>query len=246
MICKEPFPHLICKQFVPTDLIQHVKREYDEILNDKSSQWITYDNPIERKLSFNKFQDTTYLKQLIAIAGSPHFVKYLQTTFELEDIEFDADLYGAGLHNHPRGGHLCTHLDYEINPITFKKRWLNLILYINDDWKEEYHGDTELWNSERTLCEKRIYPEFNTALIFRTDHKSWHGVSREICCPADTSRKSIAFYYVSKRSYKDEVNDNTRMKALFFDPKYPELCEIRSKRQLTLADIQKYGMKNST
>ena len=243
MIDTEPFPHLVCEGLIPLDLIEKVKKEYDDILTNKLQDWVTYNNPIEYKLSYNIFQDPTYLNPLIPILSNPDFVHYLQTTFDIEDIELDVDLYGAGLHNHPIGGHLCTHLDYEINPITFKKRWLNLILYINDDWKDEYNGDTELWNNDRTICAKRIYPEFNKALIFRTDNKSWHGVSRKICCPADTSRKSIAFYYVSKRSYKAEVDDNTRMKALFYDPKYPELCKIRSKRQLTKKDIEEHRQK---
>mgnify|MGYP006076747657 FL=1 len=245
MLNEYPFPHIICKEFVPLDLIEKVKKEYDEILNNELHEWVEYNNPIEHKLSFNKFKNTTYLKQLLPIMGNPEFINHLQNTFGIEDIELDTDLYGAGLHNHPRGGHLCTHLDYEINPITFKKRWLNLILYINDDWKDEYNGDTELWNNDRTICEKRVYPEFNKALIFRTDNKSWHGVSREICCPVNKSRKSIAFYYVSKRSYKDDVDDNTRMKALFYDPKYPKLCEIRSKRQLTKKDIEEWEQKDA-
>ena len=210
-----PFPHLIYEDFVTSDLIQNIKNEYDDILKNKMDEWNKYDNPIEHKLSFNKFEDTVYLKQLFDIVGDENFIKSLQQTFDIEDIELDTDLYGAGLHNHPKGGHLCTHLDYEINPITFKKRWLNLILYINDDWKDEYNGDTELWNSDRTICEKRVYPQFNKALIFRTDNKSWHGVSRTIDCPNETSRKSIAFYYVSKRSYTNEVDENTRMKAQF-------------------------------
>jgi Rps23 Pro-64 3,4-dihydroxylase Tpa1-like proline 4-hydroxylase len=107
-----------------------------------------------------------YLNKLVNVLSDKSFINELQTAFNIEDIELDKDLYGAGFHNHPSGGYLCTHLDYEINPITFKKRWLNIIIYINDDWKDEYNGDTELWNESRTVCEKRVYPEFNKAVIF--------------------------------------------------------------------------------
>ena len=159
MFDSHPFPHIILNNFIPIEMITNLKNEYDEILKYKIDEWDKYDNPIEHKLSYNKFDNTIHLKQLLDIVGNQEFINSLQKTFEIEDIELDRDLYGAGLHNHPRGGHLCTHLDYEINPITFKKRWLNLILYINDEWKREYNGDTELWNNDRTLCEKRVYPE---------------------------------------------------------------------------------------
>jgi hypothetical protein len=35
------------------------------------------------------------------------------------------------------------------------------------------------------------------------------------------------------------------MKALFYDPKYPKLCEIRSKRQLTKKDIEEWEQKDA-
>jgi hypothetical protein len=35
MLNEYPFPHIICKEFVPLDLIEKVKKEYDEILNNE-------------------------------------------------------------------------------------------------------------------------------------------------------------------------------------------------------------------
>ena len=128
---------------------------------------------------------------------------------------------------------------------TNTRRVINLLLYLNSDWKDEWNGNIELWDKKMTKKVRSLSPSLNNMLIFRTDNKSWHGVSREICCPVNKSRKSIAFYYVSKRSYKDDVDDNTRMKALFYDPKYPKLCEIRSKRQLTKKDIEEWEQKDA-
>ena len=189
-----------------------------------------------KKKSFNYIHETVCLQKLMKYVGDQHMINELKEKFELEDdIELDTTLYGGGYHNHPYGGYLSTHLDYEINPNTNKKRWLNLIIYINTDWKIEYNGDTELWNTDCSLCEKRIYPEFNKALIFKTDGESWHGVSREIKCPEQNSRKTIAFYFVSKRLY--EIQNNSRVKARFLNSKYPELCIIRSTRLLTQEDV---------
>jgi Rps23 Pro-64 3,4-dihydroxylase Tpa1-like proline 4-hydroxylase len=37
------------------------------------------------------------------------------------------------------------HLDYSIHPITGKERRVNLIIYMNKDWKEEWGGELNLW-----------------------------------------------------------------------------------------------------
>jgi hypothetical protein len=237
-----PFPHIIKYNLIEPSLLHNVKVEYDELLEKMtcgdSSGWKHYDNPLEKKHSFNILADTVYISAMIATLGTPAFVQSLRETFQIEDeLELDRDLYGAGLHNHPTGGYLCTHLDYEINPVTYKKRWLNLILYLNDDWKEEYNGDTELWNSDRTLCQGRVYPECNKALIFQTTDSSWHGLSRPIRCPPNTSRKTIALYYTSKRTYEKEVCETTRLKAFFYHPEYEDLCNIRNTRLITTEDL---------
>lgn len=242
LICS-PFPHLIFHDFIPQSLLIKVVQEYDRILsNPDEGQWICYENPLEYKQAYNTIAKSTPLQELVKYVSRPSFIKQLEYTFGLEPLELDMELYGAGLHNHPTGGFLTTHLDYEINPRTFKKRWLNLLIYLNDDWKTEYCGDTELWNADCTVCEKRVYPEFNKALVFQTDNKSWHGVSRPIQCPSTTSRKTIAFYYVSQRVYdvSKEYSDPSqiRWKARFHNVKYPELCEIRSQRVLVPEDYK--------
>ena len=231
-----PFPHVVLNNFVSNDLIHDIVREYDNILTNRFHEWKTYDNPLEKKHTFNNLQETKYIKKLSEIVADKAFIQSLEETFGIRNIELDTTMYGAGLHNHATDGFLCTHLDYEINPVTHRKRWLNLIIYLNDDWNTDYNGDTELWNENHTTCVKRVYPEFNKALIFRTDNNSWHGVSRKIKCPLDTSRKTIAFYYVSVDEY--EITENTRTKARFYHPDHPELCEIRQKRLLTPLDYE--------
>ena len=42
------------------------------------------------------------------------------------------------------------HLDYSIHPISGKERRVNLIVYLNKDWKEEFLGEVQLWDHEFT------------------------------------------------------------------------------------------------
>ena len=40
------------------------------------------------------------------------------------------------------------HLDYSIHPINSMERRVNLIVYLNSDWQEEWGGDLQLWEGD--------------------------------------------------------------------------------------------------
>jgi len=230
-----PIKYKVVKNFLPTVLFEDLKRDYDESL--MKDEWNMYDNPLEMKTSRNIISHLSSIKRLMSILNSEQFIKELRDYFNIEEeIEVDDDMYGAGFHNHIRGGHLCLHLDYEINPVSFKKRFINLILYLNDDWDETYNGATELWSDDCKKCDKLVYPESNKALFFRTDGSSWHGVTTPVSCPKTISRKTIAIYFVSKQ--KHEIKQEHRTKAHFYHPNYLDLCEIRKTRRLTDSDFK--------
>jgi hypothetical protein len=134
-----------------------------------------------------------------------------------------------------------------LHPLLFpkKERRLNLILFFNKNWKEEYNGGLELWEPNMSKCSQIIYPKFNTGVIFRTNNNSWHGLSKKIACPEGEFRQTLAFYWVSDLTTKKR-EDLYRKKAKFVpvpgDPngdKMRELGEIRVKRRITEEDMNK-------
>ena len=133
----------------------------------------------------------------------------------IDGLENDPHLHGAGLHYHPRGSRLEMHLDYSIHPISKKERRLNLIVYMNRDWQEEWGGHLNLWEGTKDGMTRgptqRIAPMFNQAVLFRTSDISWHGMPDAIECPEGRARKSVAIYYVS-----DPRQEAThRLKAMY-------------------------------
>ena len=115
----------------------------------------------------------------------------------IPSLEHDPYLHGAGVHVHPTKGRLHMHLDYEKHPFVDKQRRLNVILYMNKDWDPSWNGHMQLWDSELQRCVVKSDIQFNTAIVFKTNEISWHGLPDPIRCPADICRKSIAYYYVS-------------------------------------------------
>jgi hypothetical protein len=135
------------------------------------------------------------------------------------------------------------HLDYSIHPITEKERRVNLIIYMNKKWKEEYGGHLQLWDESLKNCTELITPHFNTAVLFRTSDISYHGIPQPITCPPDQARKSIAIYYVSPlrpeatHRYKAEFFPVPQQIAKGLDPRLEKLYDIRKSRLITSNDL---------
>lgn len=198
-IQQSPFFHIEIDNFFPTDV---ANRLYDEFPSFDNEVWFNYKNKIEDKKllsDWRKFPKETYqaftflnsdlvLNALSNIVGSP--------------LSADHGLHGGGWHIHANGGKLNPHLDYSIHPMLKLQRKLNLIVYLCKDWDESYGGHFGLYkqDGERTRAGelvKEIPMGFNKAVIFDTTQNSWHGLSRELNCPENQYRKSMAVYYLT-------------------------------------------------
>ena len=100
-----------------------------------------------------------------------------------------------------------THVDFNfLGPLALHRR-LNLLIYFNPEWKEEYGGCLELYEKERNEPAVTILPSFGRCILFRTDNNSIHGFSRPII-GENRWRKSLALYYYTSEG-DDEINGVT-------------------------------------
>lgn len=138
-----------------------------------------------------------------ALDGLIRDKSFLQLVGEISGIPrllYDPDYEGGGTHENLDGQELDVHVDFNFHPARRLHRRLNLILFLNREWREEWGGCLELhqdpWNpGEDSVC--KIAPLANRAVLFETTERSWHGFSR-IALPANhshLSRKSVAVYY---------------------------------------------------
>ena len=105
---------------------------------------------------------------------------------------------GGGIHQIGKGRFLKIHHDFTKHTyLPNLERKINLLIYLNSEWKEEYGGHLELWDSQMTTCHHRILPIFNRCVIFNTNKFSYHGHPDPITCPPERTRKSVALYYYS-------------------------------------------------
>jgi Rps23 Pro-64 3,4-dihydroxylase Tpa1-like proline 4-hydroxylase len=76
-------------------------------------------------------------------------LKYLEELTGIENLISDELLMGGGLHKITTGGKLSNPCkDYKVHPVKKLYRRVNLLIYLNKDWKQEWGGNLELWDKE--------------------------------------------------------------------------------------------------
>lgn len=239
----EPFENIVIDNFLNEDyakeLINYFPNNYDD--------WYIYENPIEVKYAYDNVEELPLvIKNYFYILSSNQIIEIFRKLTNIENLEYDEYLHGAGLHCHPKFGRLNIHLDYEKHPYSGKERRINIIFFLNREWKPEWNGSNELWDKNVTECVKKTEIKFNRAIIFKTNDISYHGVPDKIMCPEGIYRKTLAYYYVSPlNSIKKE--DEYRKKANYvkkpdepFDPNMEELYKIRANRRILKEDLIEY------
>ena len=111
-----------------------------------------------------------------------------------EPLISDPYLSGGGYHEIKTGGLLKVHADFNKHPKLDLDRRLNLLIYLNEDWKDEWGEALQLFEQDMDRAIQTVYPRFNTAVLFTTTDYTYHGHPDPLKCPEDRSRKSSAYY----------------------------------------------------
>lgn len=199
-----PFPHIIIDNFLKNHVLDNILLNINNLKDeDANYKFITPSSPYE----YNKFAFSLnygdYLKNLFIELNSPEFIKYLQKITGIENlITNDITLQGAGIHRIKNGGYLQLHTDFNSYHNHYGKldRRINLLIYMNPEWKEEYKGELCICDKEKNICVKKISPILNRCVIFNTSNKSIHGHPEKLNTPENITRQSIAVYYYTKNT----------------------------------------------
>jgi hypothetical protein len=198
-----PYPHAVMDDFLPEEILDAVLAEFPA---PAEVDWLAFDSPLERKLATNSHAAMgPATRHLLAELNSSAFIDFLERLTGIEGLVPDPHLEGGGLHQIERGGHLKVHADFNRHPRSGLERRLNVLVYLNRDWKDEYGGAFELWDADMTACEAKVMPYFNRCVVFSTTSTSYHGHPEPLGCPEGETRKSLALYYYSKDRPAEET-----------------------------------------
>lgn len=205
-----PFPHVVMDKFLPEDVLDAILEEFPD---PKKIDWLHLNHDNSKKLaSRDLLQIGGFTRHVISELNSSVFITFLEKLAGIDGLVPDPHLWGGGLHQIERGGYLNIHADFNRHPKLKLDRRLNLLLYLNKDWKEGYGGHLELWNRQMTRCEIKVLPLFNRCVIFSTTDFSFHGHPVPLTCPEGWTRKSLAlYYYTNGRPLEERTSSHSTL-----------------------------------
>jgi len=192
----EPYPHIVIDNFLPVSVLETVIEAFPRPDSDFWNERIK--EAYQVKLASNNVDGAPPpIRDLMYQLNSATVLKSLETLTGEGPLISDPFFDGGGLHQIERGGHLSIHSDFAKPRHLPIFRRLNLIIYLNKDWKEDFGGSLELWSRDGKEKVKSVLPIANRAVIFTTDTTSFHGHPEPVNCPPNMSRRSLALYYYS-------------------------------------------------
>lgn len=184
----KPFPYLVIDNFCDNDKIEKLYNDIPELTN-KSRDYMFAKNKFEKSNYRELGREFNELYNDLSSQRMNDFLSFIAN----EEVFVDPDNHGGGLHQGKTNSFLDMHLDFNYHPL--KKRWyrnMNLLLYLNKDWKPEYNGHLRLLD-RRTGEEKDLEVPFNRMIIQQTRAYTLHGYD-QTHFPENKYRTSVATY----------------------------------------------------
>lgn len=198
-----PFPHIVLEDFLPADIYGRVLSEYPT--PEQVSDWRRVEARDNQgrvaqtlKLGYsNELRMGPTLRSLIYTLNCGAFMHFLERLTGIPHLLPDSHLVGGGLHQYLPGAVLRVHADFSRLRGSQLDRRLNLLLYLNAEWRSDWGGNLELWDASMQQCRQTIAPIGNRCVIFSTTGTSYHGMPDALRCPEGVTRRSLALYYYS-------------------------------------------------
>lgn len=200
-----PYPHAAIDGILPDEVARAIAAEFPA-LDDPlwSSNGRHYANSFADKYEMTRLNAMgPVTRAAIERLISPPFLAVLERLTGVDNLMGDVTLTGGGLNAVPTGGWLGLHADFNYSNELDAYRVVNMLVYLNEEWRIEDGGCLELWGDDMVGPPVVVVPGFNRAGIFTTHSKTFHGY-RPVREPNGRPRRSINLYY-----YRREPLPNT-------------------------------------
>lgn len=206
---REPFRHVVIEDFFTTEYANKLLDDFPDFDRGNARNEA---GELGNKSTVERVRDLGHAyRDLDELIRSPAFLGLVGKLTGIDDLLYDPYYFGGGTHENREGQDLDPHVDFNRHPVENWHRRLNLIVYLNPEWQDDWGGSLEIHEDPRADDNriKLITPLFNRCVIFETTETSWHGFSR--ISPPDArknvSRRSVALYFYTKDRPAEELAD---------------------------------------
>ena len=223
-----PYPYVMFDGLFDDAVIDQINREIDESNFKKDERAI---EGIEIKVR-SDFEDNESLppvtKTAFEVLNGGKFLELVSRLTGIDGLISDPYYDGGGINITENQGTLAVHVDGTTQHRMKVCRRINAILFLNEEWDENWNGYHEQWefiNKDKSpfdedqswRCVRKILPKKNRLMIFTTNDHSWHGHAGVLEVPEQVQRRSlITYYYTATRPESDLVFDVPH-RALFIN-----------------------------
>ena len=141
-----PFPYIMIDNFLDDSILKTVIEEfktYDNWFFDPYNQEYEvkkFFSPVDYDSSLVLAQKAPTTKSVLDYMYSPVVLDYLSRLTGIENLLPDTTFLGSGMHRIEKDGKLSVHVDFNIQKETGLHRRLNVLIYLNENWQDEWGG----------------------------------------------------------------------------------------------------------
>jgi len=188
----KPYHYIGIDNFLPLSVAEKV-REEALVIDEKPPEHSSAQEHLKASYNPNVLPD--YSRLVFNALNSQAFICFLEEMTGIDGLIPDPYFKGGGIHRTSNGGFLGIHADFNHHKQMNLERRLNVLIYLNPDWKPEYGGSFEIWTDDMKEKKASYLPIMNRMCCFSTSSTSMHGNPDPIAHPDGTPRISIALYY---------------------------------------------------
>lgn len=203
-LAARPWPHVVLSDVFPAELVAQVHAEARGL--DRSRMRASHTRRHTKLETNDRSRLGPATRALQDHLDSPDFIAVLTAVTGVTDLLPDPQHYSAGVHETPRGGRTMVHIDFARHPETQQHHRVNVLLYLNPEWRDDWGGQLELWPSDMSAVGARIQPTANTMVIWETHGGTLHGLPDPVAGPPGTSRFALASYYYTEAPAESPVD----------------------------------------
>lgn len=207
-LAAQPFAHCVIDGFLVADFVQALAADFPAF--ERGNSLNEDGKPAGKSVVERLHSLGDAYARLDRCVQSPAFLELVGRITGIPGLLYDPSYFGGGTHENRNGQSLDNHIDFNYHPDSGWHRRLNLIVYLNPRWEEDWGGALELhrdpYDSDADVV-VGVAPLFNRCVIFETTEHSWHGFPT-ITLPADRpdlSRKSLALYFYTRERPQEQT-----------------------------------------